>query len=150
MADEMARGLIAPDVIVVNQAEMPERAAAARRFAAALRELGCETPSFSAASVTARSSAREREIGTRSKKKWASQPLWHRKPDKSEARRNLYMNVPALIWSTMERYFSWTLASTELENEPILMKPFARLPSITSLPYLPASTLFMVCSTMPL
>lgn len=44
MADEMARGLIAPDVIVVNQAEMPERAAAARRFAAALRELGCETP----------------------------------------------------------------------------------------------------------
>ena len=44
MADEMARGLIAPDVIVVNQAETPERAAAARRFAAALRGLGCETP----------------------------------------------------------------------------------------------------------
>lgn len=43
MADEMARGLIAPDVIVVNQAETPERAAAARRFAAALRGLGCET-----------------------------------------------------------------------------------------------------------
>lgn len=44
MADEIARGLIAPDVIVVNQAETPERAAAARRFAAVLRGLGCETP----------------------------------------------------------------------------------------------------------
>lgn len=44
MADEMARGLIAPDVIVVNQAETPERAAAARRFAAVLHGLGCEMP----------------------------------------------------------------------------------------------------------
>lgn len=46
MADEMARGLIAPTHVIVNQVEGAERIEAARRFAAALREWGCELPVF--------------------------------------------------------------------------------------------------------
>ena len=46
MADEMARGLIAPDIIIVNQAETGDRRRDARRFAIALRERGCERPVF--------------------------------------------------------------------------------------------------------
>lgn len=44
VADELARGLIAPDAIIVNQAETDERRHAAREFAAALREGGCDLP----------------------------------------------------------------------------------------------------------
>lgn len=44
MTDEIARGLIAPTQVIVNQAEGAERIEAAHRFAAALRGLGCETP----------------------------------------------------------------------------------------------------------
>ncbi len=46
MADEIARGLIAPTHVIVNQVEGAERIEAARRFAAALREWGCELPVF--------------------------------------------------------------------------------------------------------
>lgn len=46
MADEMARGLIAPTHVIVNQAEGAERIEAARRFAAALAEQGCDPPVF--------------------------------------------------------------------------------------------------------
>ncbi|WP_307974969.1 selenium cofactor biosynthesis protein YqeC [uncultured Parolsenella sp.] len=46
MTDEIARGLIAPTHVIVNQAEGAECLAAARRFAAALREQGCEPPVF--------------------------------------------------------------------------------------------------------
>lgn len=46
MADEIARGLIAPTHVIVNQAEGAECLAAARRYAAALREWGCELPVF--------------------------------------------------------------------------------------------------------
>ena len=38
MADEVARGLIAPDVVIVNQAETDERRRASREFAGALHE----------------------------------------------------------------------------------------------------------------
>mgnify|MGYP004488009023 CR=1 FL=1 len=44
MADEIARGLIAPDALVVNQAETDVRRRAGRAFATALREEGCELP----------------------------------------------------------------------------------------------------------
>lgn len=46
MADEIAHGLIAPTHVIVNQAEGAERLAAARRFAAALAEQGCDPPVF--------------------------------------------------------------------------------------------------------
>lgn len=46
MTDEIARGLIAPTHVIVNQAEGAECIEAARRFAAALREWGCELPVF--------------------------------------------------------------------------------------------------------
>ena len=46
MADEIARGLIAPTHVIVNQAEGAERLSCARRFATALREQGCELPVF--------------------------------------------------------------------------------------------------------
>lgn len=46
MADEMARGLIAPTHVIVNQAEGAERLSCARRFVTALREQGCELPVF--------------------------------------------------------------------------------------------------------
>lgn len=46
MADEMARGLIAPTHVIVNQVEGAERIEAARRFAAALAEQGCDPPVF--------------------------------------------------------------------------------------------------------
>lgn len=46
MADEIARGLIAPDIVIVNQAETPERRRAARRFAATLHEQGHDLPVF--------------------------------------------------------------------------------------------------------
>lgn len=46
MADEIARGLIAPTHVIVNQAEGAERIEAARRFAAALRAQVCDLPVF--------------------------------------------------------------------------------------------------------
>lgn len=46
MTDEIARGLIAPTHVIVNQAEGAECLAAARRYTAALREWGCELPVF--------------------------------------------------------------------------------------------------------
>lgn len=46
MADEIARGLIAPTHVIVNQVEGAERIEAARRFAAALAEQGCDPPVF--------------------------------------------------------------------------------------------------------
>lgn len=44
MADEMARGLVAPTHVIVNQVEGAERIEAARRFAAALADEGFELP----------------------------------------------------------------------------------------------------------
>lgn len=46
MADEIVRGLIAPTHVIVNQVEGAERIEAARRFAAALAEQGCDPPVF--------------------------------------------------------------------------------------------------------
>lgn len=46
MADEIAHGLIAPTHVIVNQVEGAERIEAARRFAAALAEQGCDPPVF--------------------------------------------------------------------------------------------------------